>query len=237
MGAKPGSARPSAYLRCIAEPTSLAIFVLTLAALPVAALAQSVELQGVLPGGKAVVSVAGSPPRIVQAGAMLDGAKLVSVDSQAIVLESGGRQQRVVLGAGPLKTAPPGAVAGEGGSGRAVLSADSRGHFLTTGYVNGKPQPFLVDTGASIVALSKGDATRLGINLANGKTVVANTANGQAYGTAVRIDTLRIGDIVVHNTEAWIMDNLAGPALLGMSFLNRTAMQREGGTLTLIKRY
>lgn len=235
MAAHPGSGTLSANLRCLAERIPRALLVL-LTALPALAAAQSVELQGLLPGGKAVVSVAGAAPRIVQAGALLDGARLVSVDAQAIVLESGGRQQRVVLGSGPLKTAPVAAVAGEGG-GRAVLSADSRGHFLTTGYVNGKPQPFLIDTGASIVALSKSDASRLGINLANGKTVVANTANGQAFGTAVRIDTLRIGDIVVHNTEAWIMDNLAGPALLGMSFLNRTAMQREGGTLTLIKRY
>ncbi len=202
------------------------------------ALAQEIDLQGILPGGKAVVSIAGGSPRIVQAGAMLDGAKITAVDANSIMVESAGKKFRVELGAGPMRLQAASAANGSGsGAGKVVLTADSRGHYVTTGFINNKPQQFLVDTGASIVAVSKADAIRLGLNLAKGRTVQANTANGLAYGTAIRVDRLRIGDITVHDVETWVLDELSGPALLGMTFLSRTAMQQEGGILTLVKRY
>lgn len=206
-----------------------------LAASP-AASGQSLELQGVLPGGKAVVATAGSAPKIVQAGAVIGDVRVVSVEASAILVESAGRRSRIELGAGPLRLAPSAGASATGDS-RVVLTADSRGHFITTGYVNGRAQTFLVDTGASIVALSAADARRLGLDIEKGRVVQANTANGPTYGMAIRLDTLKVGGIVLHNVEAWVLDNLAGPALLGMTFLNRTAMQRDGGTMTLVKRF
>jgi aspartyl protease family protein len=199
---------------------------------------QAIDLQGILPGGKAVVSVAGGAPKIVQSGAVVEGTKIIAVEANSITVEATGKKFRIELGAGPLRlqTANPGSPVGSN-AGRVVLTADSRGHYITTGFINNKPQQFLVDTGASIVAISKADALRLGLNLANGRTVQANTANGQAFGTAIRVDSLRIGEITLNNVETWVLDDLAGPALLGMTFLSRTAMQQEGGSLTLVKRY
>lgn len=216
----------------------LAALMLILWTQPSLSQSPALDLQGVLPGGKAVVSVSGGAPKIVQAGATLGDLKVLSVESQAIVVESDGQKSRITLGAGPLRLqSPAGTTDREPAGGRALLTADARGHFVTTGFVNGKPQTFLVDTGASIVALSTADARRLGLNLEKGRIVQANTANGQAYGTAIRLDSLKIGGIVMHNVEAWVMDNLSGPGLLGMTFLNRTSMQRDAGTMTLVKRY
>ena len=103
--------------------------------------------------------------------------------------------------------------------------------------MNGKPQQFLVDTGASIVAISSADAKRLGVIMTNARTVQANTANGVTYGLAVKLDSLRVGDIMAYNVEAWVLDNLDGPALLGNTFLNRVSMTRDAGTLVLKKNF
>lgn len=199
-----------------------------------------VFLQGVLPGGKAVLSINGGSSQVMSSGQVVDGVKLLSSDGDSATVEVGGRRERILLGAAPYRGRAPetgnAAVAAET-TGKAVLAADSRGHFITTGYINGKPQQFLVDTGASIVALSSFDAYRLGLNLKNARTVQANTANGATYGLAIKLDSLKIGDIVVNNVEAWVLDNLAGPALLGNTFLNRLSMTREAGTLVLTKRF
>jgi aspartyl protease family protein len=227
----------------LTSPNRRTVIAQTIAALLIVstvstAYAQAIDLQGILPGGKAVVSVAGGAPKIVQSGALVDGAKIITVEANSILVEAAGKKFRIELGAGPMRLPAASTGSSDGsGAGRVVLTADSRGHYVTTGFVNNKPQQFLVDTGASIVALSKADALRLGLNLANGRTVQANTANGRAYGTAIRIDSLRIGEITVNNVETWVLDDLAGPALLGMTFLSRTAMQQEGGSLTLVKRY
>lgn len=206
------------------------------ALLPTRAFAQAIDLQGILPGGKAVVSIAGGEPKIVQAGANLNGTQLLAVETNAILVESIGKKYRIELGAGPMRLPAANASGGSSG-GKVVLSADSRGHYITTGFINNKPMQFLVDTGASIVAISKGDAQRLGLNLSAGRTVRANTANGQTFGTAIRVTSLRIGDITLDNVETWVLDDLSGPALLGMTFLSRTSMQQEGGRLTLVKRF
>ncbi len=199
---------------------------------------QAFDLQGILPGGKAVVSVAGGAPKIVQSGAVVEGTKIIAIEANSITVEAAGKKFRIELGAGPLRLQSANAGnTSASGTGRVVLTADSRGHYITTGFINNKPQQFLVDTGASIVAISKADAHKLGLNLANGRTVQANIANGQAFGTAIRVDSLRIGEITLNNVETWVLDDLAGPALLGMTFLSRTAMQQEGGSLTLVKRY
>ena len=119
----------------------------------------------------------------------------------------------------------------------AVLTADGRGHFVTTGQVNGASMRFLVDTGASSVALGASDARRLGIDLTRAEQVVVNTANGQTVASRVKLDSVRVGEIVVMNVDAMVHSTEMPFALLGMSFLNRMEMQRDGDTMTLKKRY
>jgi aspartyl protease family protein len=199
--------------------------------------ALQIDLQGILSGGKAVLSVNGGASRVLASGQSLDDMKLLAVDGDSITIEINGKRERIVMGSAPYRAPVAKDDGSAGATGKAVLSADSRGHFVTTGYVNGKTQQFLVDTGASIVAISSFDAKRIGMNMTNARTVQANTANGMTYGLAVKADSLRIGDITLFNIEVWVLDNLAGPALLGNSFLNRLSMTRDAGTLVLTKRF
>jgi aspartyl protease family protein len=126
---------------------------------------------------------------------------------------------------------------GAGGD-RVTLAADSRGHFVTTGVVNGTSLRFLVDTGASSIVLSSADARRIGVNYLAGTRSFTQTANGTVQVYNVKLDTVRVGDITVNNVDASVIEGDKLPiALLGMSFLNRMEMRRDNSSLTLIRRY
>jgi aspartyl protease family protein len=96
----------------------------------------------------------------------------------------------------------------------------------------------MVDTGATVTAIPSGDARRLGIDVAKGQTVLMRTANGTAPARQVKLDVVTVGGVTLYDVDAVVMegDGLAMP-LLGMSFLNRMDMKREGSVLTLTKRY
>ena len=97
---------------------------------------------------------------------------------------------------------------------------------------------FLVDTGASKVALSALEAKRLGISYLSAPRGLAQTANGNTVAYAVKLDTVRVGDITVNNVDAAVIEGQGlNVILLGMSFLNRMQMRRDGETLTLLKRF
>lgn len=104
-----------------------------------------------------------------------------------------------------------------------VVSIPRRnGHFYTFGKVNRGSIEFLVDTGASVVALTKSDARKAGINparLVYDRPV--QTAAGTTYAAAVKIDRLSIGGIQVRNVSAVVMQEGLGQSLLGMSFLGQ----------------
>jgi aspartyl protease family protein len=129
-----------------------------------------------------------------------------------------------------------GAGSGDGG-GKVTMTADAQGHFFTTGSVNGATVRFMVDTGATMISLSASDARRIGLDPSRGEKGLTNTANGQAVVTKVKLDTVRVGDVTVNNVDALIHQTEMPFALLGMSFLNRMEMQRDGSTMTLKKRF
>jgi aspartyl protease family protein len=109
---------------------------------------------------------------------------------------------------------------------------------MTLGQINGGTVQFMVDTGATAIAMSSTRARQLGINYINGQRGFTQTANGRAAAYRVTLDTVKIGDITLHAVDAVVLegDNLP-MVLLGMSFLNRTEMKRDGQSLTLIKRF
>ncbi len=103
-----------------------------------------------------------------------------------------------------------------------VIEADSRGHYYTDAEVNGETIRFLVDTGATMVALSRDDAARVGFRPGPAEfTHRANTANGIARVAPVIIDEIEIGDISVRDVRGAVMDIPMRHSLLGMSFLTR----------------
>jgi aspartyl protease family protein len=95
----------------------------------------------------------------------------------------------------------------------------------------------LVDTGASLVSLPAQDAIRLGINYREGQVGYSNTANGVKQIYLVKLDTIKVGSIVLHQVDASVSEGGLPIILLGMSFLNRTEMQRNGDKMTLKKLY
>ena len=193
--------------------------------------AVDVGLAGLFPG-KALLTIGGGPPRIVAVGVTTpEGVKVVSTDGETATLEVGGTKR--VLRVGQNVAAQP----STSGSSKVVLTADSAGHFLTSGNINGTTVRFLVDTGASMVSLGASDARRIGIDASKGEQAITSTANGQAVVTRVKLDSLRVGEITMNNVDALVHQQDMPFALLGMSFLNRMEMQREGDTMTLKKRY
>lgn len=185
-------------------------------------------------GGKALLVVDGGKPRMLTAGQTTpEGVKLISATSEAAVIEYKGQRQTLGVGQGTrVATAAP---ASSGG--KTTLLADSRGHFYTVGQINGVSVKFLVDTGATTVALSAADARSIGVNYRAGNRGMARTANGAISIWVVRLDSVRVGDITLNNVEASVSEGPPHTALLGMSFLNRTQMNRDGDRLTLIRRY
>jgi aspartyl protease family protein len=118
-----------------------------------------------------------------------------------------------------------------------TLAADARGHFVTEAMVNGIPVRFLVDTGATSVVLPGRDAQRLGLDYRKGERGLNQTANGVVATYRVTLDSVRVGDIEMSAVDAVVIEQGLNIALLGMSFLNRVDMQREGQSMVLIRRF
>lgn len=112
-----------------------------------------------------------------------------------------------------------------------ALQRDRSGHYLADGAINGQPVRFLVDTGATDVAISDTVARRLGLDF--GPEVVLMTANGPARGWVTRIDSVSLGGLSRSNVRGTISPGLGEEALLGMSFLQHFNLRQEGETLLI----
>jgi aspartyl protease family protein len=205
-----------------------------LAALVAAVPARAVEVNviGLFPG-KAVVVIDRGAPRTLSVGQKTpEGVVLVAADSKSATLEIDGKREVMELG----RHAESAALTGARQS--VTLPADGQGHFTAEGQVNGVRVRFMIDTGATLVSLPAGDARRLGIDFRKGQPAVIQTANGRALAYRVRLDSVSVGTLTLLGVDALVHDSPgAEVALLGMSFLNRTEMRREGENLTLTKRY
>jgi len=123
----------------------------------------------------------------------------------------------------------------ESANGDLILKRGRDGHFHIEVTVNDTPIRFLVDTGASIVTLSKDDARRAGYDPGSlDYTMQFSTANGTAWGAPIRIDQMRTGSIVARDVRAAVGGAGMSKSLLGMSFLNQlNGFSVKGDTLVL----
>ena len=197
------------------------------------AFASDIALVGVIGDKAAVVAIDGGPPKTIKLGQSFGGVTVIAVEKtpdRAIVEVEGKR--RVLVRGQTYSSAG-------GGSDRqsVTLAADPRGHFLADGAVNGGAVRFVVDTGASAIALPGSDASRLGIDYRKGQRGVTQTANGQTTVYVVKLDTVRVGGIELQNVDAIVIEQGLNVALLGMTFLNRVEMRREGDRMTLTRRF
>ena len=200
-------------------------------AFPCAAQEQALNVVG-LSEGRAVIIDAKGKPRVFRDGDTLpNGARLVRATPESAMIELDGKRSTLKMGTHVSAAAP----ASSGG--RVTITADGRGHFETIGTINGATVRFLVDTGASMVSMGIDDARRIGINYMKGEKGYSNTANGLAPVYRVKLDTVKLGDITLNGVDGLVHESGMPFVLLGMSFLNRLEMNRQGDTLTLVKRY
>jgi len=112
------------------------------------------------------------------------------------------------------------------------LDSNSQGHFVADGLINGEPVTFLLDTGATDVAIPAEQAERL--DLARGAPVALQTANGVTTGYRTVLESLTLGNIVLHDVRALIAPGFGGEqVLLGMSALKQLEFTQRAGTLVL----
>lgn len=184
--------------------------------------------------GKAIVTINGGAQKLLKAGDKTpEGVKLISADSNQAVLEIDGKQQTLSLGQGVAT----GGVGDSDGKASVTLTADAQGHFITTGSINGNPTRFLVDTGASAISMSSAEAKRLGISYLNGQRGFSSTANGVTQVYIVSLNSVKVGDISLNGIQGIVHESAMPVVLLGMSFLNRVNMKREGNHMVLTKRF
>ena len=201
-------------------------------ALGVDAHAANVTVVGLFPG-KAVVVINGASPRTISVGQkQAEGVTLISTASNSAVFDIEGTRHTLDLG--EHFAVPSG---GAGANNTLRLSADTVGQFWAMGQINGKSVRFLVDTGATSVALPASAARNMGIDFTKGQRGSAATAGGVVPAWRVSLDAVTIGEITLYQIEASVFESGLDVALLGMSFLNRLEMKRDGAQMTLTKRF
>jgi aspartyl protease family protein len=194
--------------------------------------AVDVSVVAIFPG-KAMLVIDKGKPRTLRAGETYAGVTLVSSTSEEAVVSIDGKQQRLHLGEGVYS-----ALSVPSERATVILTPDKNGHFVATGSINGSSVRFLVDTGATMVSMSVQEARNAGVNYLAGERGYSQTANGVAPVYKVKLDQVTLGDITLRDIAGVVHENSALPVvLLGMSFLGKLEMRREGESLTLIKRY
>lgn len=209
------------------------LIALALAASCSCAFGQAVALQGML-GNKALLIVDGSHPKTVAPGESHMGVKVVSTSGDQAVVEVGGKRHTLRVGDAPAAVGGMGPGPGQGS--RIVLTADSGGHFLSQGSINGRSVHFMVDTGATVVGMSQQAAERAGVDFRTGRPIQMSTANGIVQGWLLKT-TVRVGDVEVHQVDTVVTPASMPYVLLGNSFLSRFQMKRDNDQMVLERRY
>lgn len=171
--------------------------------------------------------------RLLAAGeTSLEGVVLVSADSDKAVFKIDGQRIEKNLDGRvmPIKNRPV-------AKSEVQIWRNTSGMFNTVGSINGLPVSFLVDTGATQVAMNAAQARRLGIDYrVEGMPAKVTTASGVVNAYAVMLDVVKVGDIKLLNVAGMVIEG-AQPerVLLGMSYLGRLKLSNDGRLMTLQK--
>jgi aspartyl protease family protein len=180
-------------------------------------------------GHKALLLVDGQPLTLA-VGEAARGVKLLQLSADTAVVERAGVQSTLRNGAAPV--ALGGGVPASGAR-EVVIPAGAGGHFVTSGSINGRPVRFMVDTGATLVALGRPEAERLGIDLRGAETGVSQTAGGLVRVQLVKLASVKVGDVELYNVAGVVVPGEMPQVLLGNSFLKHLQMRRENHLLRL----
>ncbi|MEW5250466.1 retropepsin-like aspartic protease family protein [Microbulbifer sp. 2201CG32-9] len=207
------------------------LFLCWLCLIPLPLAAQQVQLKGLF-DGSALLQVDGRQ-RLLKAGQKSpEGVELVEATSSYARVLVGGRERKLTL------DAPVAASYARNSRAEVRLLPDSRGHYSTSAWVNGRRVSVLVDTGATSMAFNYPTARRLGLNLERAEPIRVSTANGIADAYRIRLRSVTIGGIKLDNVDATVhTDDFPGIVLLGNSFLSRVDMEQQQGMLILRARH
>jgi aspartyl protease family protein len=190
-----------------------------------------IEVQALF-GGKAIVMIDGQRRTLSAGETSPEGVKLIEADSKQAVLEfDGNRKSYQPGGAISLSYAKP-------EHHEEKIYADDRGMFHSVGTINGRTVRFLVDTGATTVAMNKSQARQLGVDYRmKGERIVVSTASENVKGYRVRLKSVSLGKIKQSDVDAMVIDgDHPGPILLGMSFLGNLKVEKSGGIMSISQR-
>ena len=182
--------------------------------------------------GSAVLVINGKQRLLKKGQTSPEGVTLIESDSRQAVLEVDGRQMTLGLSnqiSSSFKAAEVAEVR--------IPRADN-GHYFVSGFINGRPVDFMVDTGATSIAMNLHHAEQLGVNFRRGNKSTASTAGGMVNTYHVPLDKLTIGNITLRQVDATVViGDFPSQVLLGNSFLSQVEMTEEEGVMVLRTKY
>jgi aspartyl protease family protein len=178
--------------------------------------------------GSAILMIDGNQHMLREGNKSPEGVLLVSADGKQAVIEIEGKRKTISLSRGivnQFKAADKTEIRIASGQG---------GHYQTKGLINGMPVDFLVDTGATSIAMNYIEANRLGIDYRAGTPIAVSTANGTITAFLVTLSSVSVGNIVIHQVPAAV-SSTDSPSiiLLGNSYLSKVDFKIDQGVLVL----
>jgi len=194
--------------------------------------AADVRIQGLFPD-RVLLTIDGKSRMMKVGDSSPEGVKLLKVDSNAAVLEIDGKRETLGLSSDVHTSLSTPEVV------RVQIARDNMGMYTTTGAINGAPVSFMVDTGATSVAMNAATAERLGISFRHeGKPMTVQTAAGPARAWAVLLKSVKVGEIERKQVQAVVIEARSNnDILLGMSFLSTVKLEKQNNLLVLEARY
>ena len=207
-----------------------AIVCLLLTPVLLAAEMPEIEVHGLFKD-RAFVSINGEQ-HVLKQGETIQGVTLVSADSQQAVVSWEGRQFKL-----SLSRQKPGRSSSVKES-SVSIPLNNKGQYLTTGSINDLPVTFLVDTGATMVAMSSTEARRLDLQYETGKPGEAVTAGGRVRSWSIILDRVQVGAIKRYGVAAAVLEGSYPPEmLLGMTFLQNIEISKVNGIMVLTSKF
>lgn len=177
---------------------------------------------------KAVVKINGKQSMLKVGDEAKDGIRLVRSNARLAVIEINGENRKFGLGSqvSTSLSKPKSAI---------VRIPSHRGMYKTSGLINGRSVDFLVDTGASIIAMARPTADKLQIRyLETGIPMKVSTASEMKNAWQVKFNSVTVGEITLHQVDGTVIDTVHDQEiLLGMSFLGRVKFSQDQGIVVL----
>ena len=178
--------------------------------------------------GSAVLVIDGTQRMLREGKRSPEGVLLVSANGKQAVLEFEGKRKTISL------SRSIGSKFEKANKTEIRIASGRGGHHYTKGLINGMPVDFVVDTGASTIAMNRFVAERLGIDYRAGIPITVSTANGNAKAFRVVLPSVSVGNIVVHQVDAAVSTtDSPSVVLLGNSYLGKVDLKIDEGVLVL----